>query len=105
MGERCFICGYDNQHVLQQHHIVPRRHGGDDGEDNLVTLCANCHEAIEKIYSEDRWEQAFLNYRQSEEGPYVSEFSDKQVCPECLRRWNPETDTVELTEGKSPLYD
>lgn len=46
----CVICGYDNEYTLQKHHIVPRRFGGSDDEDNLVSLCANCHEVIEKIY-------------------------------------------------------
>jgi hypothetical protein len=38
--------------VLQEHHAVPRRFGGSDDDVNLVTLCANCHEAVEKIYDE-----------------------------------------------------
>jgi 5-methylcytosine-specific restriction endonuclease McrA len=28
---------------LQIHHIEARSHLGDDSEENLVTLCANCH--------------------------------------------------------------
>lgn len=46
----CFICGEDNSVVLEEHHIVPRRYGGTDDEENLVTLCANCHSAVEKLY-------------------------------------------------------
>lgn len=53
MTDRCFICAEDNPHVLEEHHIIPRRHGGTDGPDNLVTLCANCHSAIEKLYDDD----------------------------------------------------
>jgi hypothetical protein len=52
MTDRCFICGDDNPNVLQEHHAVPRRFGGSDDNVNVVTLCANCHEAVEKIYDE-----------------------------------------------------
>jgi hypothetical protein len=57
MSDRCFICGEDNPHVLEEHHIVPRRHGGSDDPENLVTLCANCHSAIEKLYDDDVFRQ------------------------------------------------
>ena len=49
----CFICGQKNNKVLQEHHIVPRRHDGTDKQSNLVSLCANCHQAIEKIYDKE----------------------------------------------------
>lgn len=51
MTDRCFICGEDNPNVLQTHHIVPSRHGGTDDSENLVRLCANCHQALERIYN------------------------------------------------------
>ena len=28
---------------LEVHHIVERKHGGDDREENLLTLCEDCH--------------------------------------------------------------
>lgn len=48
--KQCFICGIANETVLQEHHIVPKRHGGSDDDENLVDLCASCHQAVEKIY-------------------------------------------------------
>jgi hypothetical protein len=36
--------------VLEEHHIVPRRHGGSDDSDNLVDLCPTCHEKVERLY-------------------------------------------------------
>lgn len=51
-GEGCFICGEDSQERLQTHHIVPRRYGGSDNPENLVTLCAGCHQAIEHLYDD-----------------------------------------------------
>jgi len=58
MSESCFICGEDNPAVLQDHHILPRRHGGGDSDENLVTLCANCHAAVEKIYDDKFYQRA-----------------------------------------------
>ena len=52
MSDRCFICAEDNAHVLEEHHIIPRRHGGSNDPENLVTLCSNCHSAIEKLYDD-----------------------------------------------------
>lgn len=49
----CHICGETNRTVLHRHHIIPRRFEGPDQDENLVTLCANCHEAIEKIYTDE----------------------------------------------------
>jgi len=43
-GWRCQYCGsLDN---LQVHHIQSRGRLGDDVEENLITLCASCHEMI-----------------------------------------------------------
>jgi len=57
---RCFICGENNENVLEDHHIIPRRYDGGDDDENLVTLCSNCHQAIEKIYSDKIWRRINL---------------------------------------------
>lgn len=49
--EDCYICGFGGRHLLEKHHIVPRRHGGGDGNENLVHLCPTCHRAVEKLYN------------------------------------------------------
>jgi hypothetical protein len=46
-----------NPVVLQRHHIVPRRYAGPDDDGNLVTLCANCHVALEHIYTDEVFAQ------------------------------------------------
>jgi 5-methylcytosine-specific restriction endonuclease McrA len=38
---RCRICGFDT--LVEVHHIIPRRQGGPDMLDNLITLCPNHH--------------------------------------------------------------
>jgi 5-methylcytosine-specific restriction endonuclease McrA len=40
-GWRCQICGSMQQ--LQVHHLKFRRQSGGDEEQNLITLCAECH--------------------------------------------------------------
>jgi hypothetical protein len=42
-GWRCQSCGRTK--CLQVHHIQPRGRLGDDAEDNLITLCVDCHQA------------------------------------------------------------
>lgn len=37
----CALC--DSTKYLQIHHVVHRGQGGTDNEQNLITLCANCH--------------------------------------------------------------
>jgi 5-methylcytosine-specific restriction endonuclease McrA len=43
---RCQACG-SMQH-LQVHHLEFRSHSGSDVEQNLVTLCADCHERVHR---------------------------------------------------------
>ena len=43
-GWRCQICG-TMQH-LQVHHLKFRSHSGGDVEQNLITLCAECHTGL-----------------------------------------------------------
>lgn len=40
-GGKCIICGFDE--VVEVHHIIPRRVGGDDSPENLILLCPNHH--------------------------------------------------------------
>ena len=40
-GWRCQMCG--SMQRLQVHHIQFRSHSGADSEENLITLCAECH--------------------------------------------------------------
>ncbi len=42
-GCKCMECGKSNC-VLEVHHIVPKRLKGKNNQDNLITLCSNCHD-------------------------------------------------------------
>lgn len=48
MTRECYFC--DESEALDRHHIVPRRHGGSDDEENLVTVCPTCHRKLETLY-------------------------------------------------------
>ena len=43
-GWRCQYCGHPTE--LEVHHIQSRSRAGDDAEQNLITLCATCHQVI-----------------------------------------------------------
>jgi len=48
-GWRCQFCG--SMQNLQVHHLKFRSQSGDDEEQNLITLCADCHEQMHRSYS------------------------------------------------------
>ena len=43
---RCQTCGAREQ--LQIHHQRFKSEGGNDSEENLITLCAGCHDALHR---------------------------------------------------------
>jgi 5-methylcytosine-specific restriction endonuclease McrA len=43
-GWRCQVCG--NMQNLQVHHLKFRSQSGGDEEQNLITLCAECHAQV-----------------------------------------------------------
>lgn len=46
----CYFCHEPDEHILESHHIVPRRHGGSDDPENLVQVCPTCHQKLERLY-------------------------------------------------------
>lgn len=56
-NESCFICGCTQDHKLEDHHIIPRRFGGEDTQENTITVCGNCHRSLEAIYTDRVWQQ------------------------------------------------
>jgi hypothetical protein len=47
----CQECGYEKNNKedrkLSAHHVIPRKEGGADHPENLVTLCSRCHPKLE----------------------------------------------------------
>jgi len=46
-GWRCQGCGTMSN--LEVHHRQFRSHCGNDSEENLITLCSNCHESVHRL--------------------------------------------------------
>jgi len=45
-GWRCQLCG--SMSNLEVHHKQFRSHSGQDSEENLITLCTQCHDRIHR---------------------------------------------------------
>jgi 5-methylcytosine-specific restriction endonuclease McrA len=45
-NHQCVSCGNAGDNRLQLHHVIFRSQGGDHDEENLVTLCFDCHEDV-----------------------------------------------------------
>ena len=50
-----YLCHFCKKNVLDIslsnsiHHIVPERYAGKNNEDNLITICLECHNKLEKL--------------------------------------------------------
>jgi len=44
-NHECRFCEFDDN--LHTHHVIPRKAGGSDSLENLITVCASCHKTIE----------------------------------------------------------
>ena len=45
-GHRCEYCLIHEDHAIKRHepdHIIPRKHGGSEGDDNLAWSCFHCN--------------------------------------------------------------
>jgi hypothetical protein len=62
---KCQICGGAPPNSIQKHHLIPRRYGGSDADENMVALCANCHAAIEVLYGKQFWDRLFRHFLNS----------------------------------------
>ncbi|MGG3264457.1 HNH endonuclease [Bacillus paranthracis] len=62
-GWKCVICECETD--LHVHHKIPRKLGGIHHKDNLVTLCASCHKAVETADVKEAFKTCFANYKKS----------------------------------------
>src|SRR4029077_15912863 len=53
-GWRCQCCGARSN--LEVHHKDCRGQGGDDSEQNLITLCATCHGDMHRCFQRNSFE-------------------------------------------------
>lgn len=38
---KCNLCNFEGE--LDQHHLIPKKQGGDDSINNLINICKDCH--------------------------------------------------------------
>ena len=56
-SHRCRTCGHNGEvWPLQVHHISYERLGNEDEQNDLITLCASCHEAITGVIRSRRYD-------------------------------------------------
>lgn len=74
-GGRCIVCGREG---LPNAHYIRRSHGGLGIEENIVTLCPQCHHDFDN------------GFHRREIGDYISEYLDKWYpdFPDEKRRYN-----------------
>ncbi len=66
--ERCAICGFQYDYVLDAAHIIPVAEGGHDTYENGLGLCPNCHRMYDKGFILVNGDYTiFLNPRYAEE--------------------------------------
>jgi len=74
--QHCYFCGSEGP--IETHHIVPRRHGGSDDDENLVDLCPTCHERLEALYDKRFYKNIGAESIDVVDGSENSEMTTKQ---------------------------
>ena len=52
-GYCCQLCLMNIASNLSVHHILPKSMGGQNTEDNCITLCVDCHRGFHKVVEEN----------------------------------------------------
>ena len=63
----CYFCLSEERHILEDHHIVPRRFDGSDDDENLVRVCPTCHQKLERLYGDRFYNELGVENSDSEE--------------------------------------
>jgi 5-methylcytosine-specific restriction endonuclease McrA len=63
MCARCREGRFLRSRHLCVHHIIPKEHGGTDDEENLITLCRDCHRWAHKLKQTGQWRGAYRDVR------------------------------------------
>ena len=62
-NECCVVCGSPN--AMPNAHYLPRSKGGLGIEQNIVTLCINCHRTYDQSTKHNEYKEFIKNYLQS----------------------------------------
>ena len=66
-GHKCRTCHHDgSQHRLEVHHATYDNFGHEDVENDLITLCVRCHDAITSVTRQGRYEGRVIDVDDSD---------------------------------------
>jgi DNA-directed RNA polymerase subunit RPC12/RpoP len=89
MTEYCARCG--GQFRIEEHHITPRAQGGTDEEENLIQLCAVCHDEIHTGVTHDKPAKFtgphFEDWIEQYDGQPKETWEMEYVCNHCGYQW------------------
>ena len=89
-GKECCVCGFSYKPILQIHHIVPIKDGGDDSDENTLCTCPNCHKVLHKLYTfiktDDEEESNKLSEYFKDNYPYEVYVAYLQTSVKCIER-------------------
>ena len=69
--QRCIICG--NHQAMPNAHFIPRSKGGLGIEQNIVTLCAECHSMYDQSSRREIYKNYIRNYLKSKYADWSEE--------------------------------
>ena len=93
---KCKECGKFNT-VLEVHHIKPKRLGGSNTLDNLITLCGKCHQKTEGV--EEQYMQKYFTILDSSDNRNLNYASHVMIGKNWLREHLSELGILYLTNG------
>lgn len=70
-GQRCIVCWSRN--AMPNAHFIPRSKGGLGVEQNIVTLCQDCHRAYDQTPQRPIHQAFIRNYLKEKYGPTWNE--------------------------------
>jgi 5-methylcytosine-specific restriction endonuclease McrA len=91
--ERCAICGFQYDYVLDAAHIVPVSEGGEDTYANGLGLCPNCHRMFDKgLVLVDETGRIHIHPQRAEEYAAIGRAGSLEELQQTLRKtlWLPE---------------
>ena len=66
-GNKCRTCHHDgSQYRLEVHHATYENFGHEDVENDLITLCVRCHDAITSVTRQGRYEDRIISVDDSD---------------------------------------
>ena len=72
--QRCIVCG--STQAMPNAHFIPRSRGGLGIEENIVTLCQNCHFAFDNTTQRPTFQSFIKDYLQEQ---YGAEWSEEKL--------------------------